>query len=411
VTSLWSMSWNSRSYQYHTVDSEEDGMSRHGRAQTKPSWALKAFIAMAACTLLGMAYFVGVHHSGLFSSSSSSLPLQLNADDDMEKICLHEDFTKNMLKTAKDQSIIALFKDPRDQEEFEASDVVRVDDHYYIVFDNFFAIGKVAYNLPLQSTENRLIGPMTPKSEYEGIAYNPLNKHFYLAREAVIAHPEHFHAVIQEVKLTTNDDGEERIEIIKECASMPEFNNGNKGYEGLAGLVAADGAFRLLGLCEGNHCEGGKRGRDRGHGRLNLFQHHPVAEPGSDRSAGGCVWNISKAIHVPQEADFLDYSAVTVHDDGDAPRSYKIAISSQEDAKLWVGRIDTKKWELSTTGVYHFPRNDHCQIKYCNIEGVYFLNEDMVVGVSDQMKNKGRQSFRCMEKDQSMHIFVLPKQK
>ena len=36
------------------------------------------------------------------------------------------------------------------------------------------------------------------------------------------------------------------------------------------------------------------------------------------------------------------------------------------------------------------------------------LGEEMLVAVSDKMKGKGRQPFRCLAKDQSIHVFVLP---
>ena len=40
------------------------------------------------------------------------------------------------------------------------------------------------------------------------------------------------------------------------------------------------------------------------------------------------------------------------------------------------------------------------QVKYCNIEGVFLEQFDKVTVVSDKMKAKGRQSYKCWEKDQ-----------
>ena len=55
-----------------------------------------------------------------------------------------------------------------------------------------------------------------------------------------------------------------------------------------------------------------------------------------------------------------------------------------------------------------FPKNDSCETIYCNVEGVHWLNDDMIIAVSDKMKSKGKQDYRCFDKDQSVHVFVLP---
>ena len=58
-------------------------------------------------------------------------------------------------------------------------------------------------------------------------------------------------------------------------------------------------------------------------------------------------------------------------------------------------------------------------MQYCNIEGIHWVSggktgEDdehppqMLVAVSDKMKSKGRQSAACHEKDQSVHLFMMP---
>jgi hypothetical protein len=53
-------------------------------------------------------------------------------------------------------------------------------------------------------------------------------------------------------------------------------------------------------------------------------------------------------------------------------------------------------------------KNVNCEKVYCNIEGVEWLNDEMIVAVSDKMKGKGKQDFVCFDKDQSVHVFVLP---
>jgi hypothetical protein len=58
--------------------------------------------------------------------------------------------------------------------------------------------------------------------------------------------------------------------------------------------------------------------------------------------------------------------------------------------------------------VYNFPRDSNCEIQYCNIEGISFVDDNLLVAVSDKMKSGGKQPFRCLQKDQSIHTFVLP---
>jgi hypothetical protein len=49
---------------------------------------------------------------------------------------------------------------------------------------------------------------------------------------------------------------------------------------------------------------------------------------------------------------------------------------------------------------------EECLIQYCNIEGVAWRSKDQLIIVSD--KAKVDQDAACIEKDQSIHYFVLP---
>jgi hypothetical protein len=42
------------------------------------------------------------------------------------------------------------------------------------------------------------------------------------------------------------------------------------------------------------------------------------------------------------------------------------------------------------------------------LQGITWVTHNVIVGVSDQMKAKGKQPYRCMAKDQSIHVFTLP---
>ena len=58
--------------------------------------------------------------------------------------------------------------------------------------------------------------------------------------------------------------------------------------------------------------------------------------------------------------------------------------------------------------MYDFPRDSECRRVYCNIEGVAWQGADKLVAASDQMKDGGRQDHRCWDKDQSIHLFLVP---
>ena len=105
-----------------------------------------------------------------------------------------------------------------------------------------------------------------------------------------------------------------------------------------------------------------------------------------------------------------------------------VAITSQENSQLWIGELSTgsdgefdpEKAAFSQGTVYDFPRTaDTCQVQYCNVEGIHWVSggkktesdadpPQMLVAVSDKMKSKGRQSAACQDKDQSVHLFMLP---
>ena len=115
-----------------------------------------------------------------------------------------------------------------------------------------------------------------------------------------------------------------------------------------------------------------------------------------------------------------------------------IAVTSQENAQVWVGKLEggrdglfdpaTAFFHEEGGKVYDFPRNQNCEVQYCNIEGVYWVEggsaggdspgddkeeegsdpPQVLVAVSDKMKGKGKQPYTCLEKDQSFHLFAIP---
>ena len=156
---------------------------------------------------------------------------------------------------------------------------------------------------------------------------------------------------------------------------------------------------------------------------------------------GECIWETVLIIDVPKTAFFRDYSDMDITNDG------KIIISTQEESAVWIGRLkgidggiihpDELHFDKDEKGVIlSFPMSDSCYTKYCNIEGIHVLNDHMIIGVSGIMQGRGQQDFRyvvthlltlhfpfyhstfeyecpmsdfrCFDKQQSIHAFILP---
>ena len=176
-----------------------------------------------------------------------------------------------------------------------------------------------------------------------------------------------------------------------------------------------EGESFLLGLCEGNFCSGGREGRDPGNGRIVVSQLEWFAE-------SGCVWKPVKTINIPSAAYFRDYSGMALN-----YATGKLAVLSQEGAAVWIGNFDIEAMDFKTEsdsepssfgveneenglgsggGVFHLPRNDVCQMVYCNAEGIQWLDNYRLLVASD--KAKSSQPVECVARDQSIHIFAMP---
>jgi hypothetical protein len=109
-----------------------------------------------------------------------------------------------------------------------------------------------------------------------------------------------------------------------------------------------------------------KRGREIGNGRIVLAK--------LQANSTGCVWATQRVLHVPKSAAFNDYSDIDIR--GKGPKQH-VVISSQEDAAIWIGHINTETFEFIGEGsILHFPRvGRDCEVQYCNIEGVQFIDE------------------------------------
>ena len=358
--------------------------------------------------------------SGLSFLGKSKQQHQTKAGKEKKYDCENDkSYSKHTLKSAYDLPYAALFKDTRGQKKFEASDVTIVNDAVYSVCDSSWAISKFTRDLVPFSDKNVQIG--NPNRQEEDSGYEAIFEHeglFYVVRESVY-HNHHdndqddddsvgkekedvgdYHAIIEELDL-----GEDDYTVVRECKSEFVFEGDSKGFEGAVGFPDKNGVLYILGLCEGNHCSETKK-NDIGNGRLVLMKKNEVK--GTD-----CLWETVRGVSIPKSASFLDYSAIDITDEG------RVAITSQEDSAVWLGHTSGISNGIIDPGVFEFedddssvmlqfPKDGGCHTVYCNIEGIHWMNDDMLMAVSDKMKSKGRQDFRCHEKDQSIHAFVIP---
>mmetsp|Transcript_20277 Transcript_20277/g.23498 ORF Transcript_20277/g.23498 Transcript_20277/m.23498 type:complete len:417 (+) Transcript_20277:2-1252(+) len=328
------------------------------------------------------------------------------------KDCLNDKkYSKTTAKTAFEMPFAALFQDTKGEKKFEASGLIKVDNQYYAVCDNSWAISKFDASLTPFDSKNIQIGNPNRESDdsgYEAIIHH--NQTFYVVRESVKYQDSRhsnstcYHAVIEE--LTIFDD-ESDYNIEKQCRCEFRFEGDSKGFEGAIGMPGTDGEFYILGLCEGNHCSESKK-FDKGNGQMVLMKKNATTTSSNEN----CIWETVKVISIPKTADFRDYSDVEVTSSG------KTVITTQEDSAFWIGQLggvengmidpDKLKFDEDVSTIYSFPKSDECHSVYCNVEGVTFINDNMIMAVSDKMKSKGKQPFWCLEKDQSIHAFVLP---
>ena len=100
---------------------------------------------------------------------------------------------------------------------------------------------------------------------------------------------------------------------------------------------------------------------------------------------------------IAEQVRFEDYAALDVRDT-------RIAVVSQASAKLWIGSFAAESWNVLDGGtIYDFPRTAHGASRYCNIEGVAWLDDDRLAMVSDRSKHD-EQDRECATKDQMIHI-------
>lgn len=323
------------------------------------------------------------------------------------KDCADGKYSKRTLKLAFELPFASLFRDHKGQRKYEASSVTVLDNDVYAVCDSSFAISKFGSQLTPFGESNIQIGEVEREEEGEESGYEALfhdDGTFYVVRESIQQADETYHAIIEELSV-----GETSYEVLAQCATEFEFEGDAKGFEGAASIRDLNNNLVILGLCEGNHCSETQKG-DMGNGRIVAMRKENNSQGDGSTS---CLWKTIRMIEIPSSAYFEDYSAITISDSG------KVGITSQENSQFWVGQligqndaglwdVDAMTFDVKQGKLFDFPKNDSCETVYCNIEGAHWINDDMIIAVSDKMKGRGKQDFRCFSKDQSVHVFMLP---
>lgn len=274
------------------------------------------------------------------------------------------------LELIREQKLFRLILGRAKESRFEASGVALIDESTaLVVFDSLNQIARIDVSLR-PSRRNRIWHAPSLGSGFEDIAADDRDGSTFGLVESV----EDFDGVLRGFVAEYDRDGR-----LRHCSRLPgRFRKANKGYEGLA-HVRHNGREHLYALREAN--VGGR-------GRIDVYV----------RGATG-TWRRSHRIELPGEARFKDYSAL-------AYRDGRLAIVSQESARLWIGRLHGRTHRLipKSGAVYRFP-DKH----YRNVEGIDWLSADTLIAVSDRRK-KG-QPARCAETDQSIHLFRIPEKK
>ena len=282
------------------------------------------------------------------------------------------------LKLVQETKIADLLPDTPRGVAHEASGVLAKDGKFFVVFDNHTSVARLSDDL-LPRPMNGLFGMARGDDGYEGITYNAAKRRFYLLVESRKQKSGRYLAEIVEY--------DDTLSFVKRRPLEFEFKTANKGFEAVS-YVRRGGRDYALALCEGNKCKSGKKGRQPGDGRVQLFAKKKRR------------WSHLSTIKLPKSVMFEDYSALTI--DG-----CRVAVVSQQNSELWVGVFEEAAWSWCDDGqIYQFPRTADGDKHYGNVEGAAWITPSRLVTVSDRRKKD--QDERFAEKDQSIHIFDLP---
>lgn len=261
-------------------------------------------------------------------------------------------------------------------DDFEASGVKVVGNYFYAIFDNRYKIGKVLNTLPINSNSNSLLSSGSGSSNFEAITYdNYGTPNFYVADENE-SHNGAYSPKIYEY------DADMNLQSTTWAPYSFTSANSNKGFEGLV-WVRRNNTDYLLGLCEGT-------------GVIVV-----MVQDGNN-------WDLVSTFNMPTGTGMTDFSDIDISSTG------RVAVTSQESSKVWIGQLSSTSWAFTDGGiVYNFPTGDAngnvgagSNVLYANVEGVSFITDTKIVCTSDKVKSD-QPSYQSY-KDQSIHIFNLP---
>lgn len=261
----------------------------------------------------------------------------------------------------------------RPGERFEASGVSNVHGAFYVLFDNRSDVAVVGSHLKTA----RLIKLETTwrGNDFEGLTWDDNRKRFFASIEAERCGPRTFRARLLEL----GPDLKQR----RSWSLHPDLADPGKGVEGLA-HVYRNGKLFLLAQLEGNHGVGGKRGKDKGHGRVRVYA---LGEDGP---------SLVTTLKLPPTARLGDYAGLDVAGD-------RIAVVSQKTSKVWIGKLAKRGWKVAGPGaLYRFPRPDGVKA-YDSMEGITWVTPRRLAVTSD-----GARSRAGLAKSESIFLFDIP---
>ena len=283
------------------------------------------------------------------------------------------------LELLKEYKIYELLPAGSVDDRLEASGVCLKQGHFYVIFDNSPHIARLDTELTPGHSDNVLLQQRGESAGFEDVTYHEADRRFYIILEALIYDDHSYKPNIEEY--------DDNFRFISNRWVDFTLESENKGLEGLT-YLKRNGEDYILGLCEGNKCKSGKKGRKPGGGRIQVFQ------------KGDEQWDHKGTIKLPKAVEFEDYASLDVENN-------RLAVVSQSTSTLWIGTFAEEGWEFLDDGIiYQFPKNDAGETVYCNIEGVSWITPSQIVVVSDKCKS-GDQPKVCRQKDQSIHIFNI----
>ena len=263
---------------------------------------------------------------------------------------------------------------------WEASGVLVKDRHYFVVFDDRTEIARFRTTC-IPTRTNGLFGMAHAVCGYEGITYNAAKRRYYLLVESRQQASGHYQAMIVEY--------DDEFRFLKDRPVDFIFKSSNKGFEAVA-HVRRDDMDYILALCEGNKCKGGDKGRKPGGGRVQVFEKRKKQ------------WSHSRTIALPDTLPFVDYSGMSI-DDG------RVAIVSQVNSMLWVGRVRRSRLDVArrrtALRVSEIRQRRHPirQYRRGRLDHPHARRDGVGPAQEEESADKG-----LSDKDQSIHIFDIP---